>query len=265
MPREATPATRTSAWRLLLPGLLLGFAALLCLGLWHIEGMRGALLFHVGAMVTAWAAVLPAGAIIARYLKVTPGQRFPAELDNRCWWDWHRGLQYMGVALSTLGFLAILSVTGGSFATWHGWIGLAVVLIGWGQLVAGWLRGSKGGPTAPGADPARPETWRGDHFDMTRRRRIFELVHKRGGWLALLLGVLAVDSGAALFGAPGWLMLLAALAWLAALLTAAAFAAAGRRVETYVAIWGPELRSPLLPAAVNAPRAADARADARVP
>lgn len=232
--------------RRLLPAALLVFALALGLGLWRLEGMTGALLVHVGAMVTAWAAVLPAGAIIARYLKVTSDQRFPEVLDNRWWWEWHRGLQYAGVALSTIGFLAILSITAGSFATWHGWIGLLVVLLGWAQVIAGWLRGSKGGPTDRRADPARPETWRGDHFDMTRRRRAFELFHKTGGWLALLLAMLAVDSGAALLGTPPWLVLLAALAWLAALFAAARFAMAGRRVDTYVAIWGPHLRSPLL-------------------
>jgi hypothetical protein len=233
-------------WRILLPGAIAALFAATCLGLAWIEGIGGALLLHVGAMVTAWAALLPAGAIVARYMKVTRGQRFPDELDNRTWWDWHRGLQYAGVGLSTLGFGAILLVTGGSFATWHGWLGLVVVLLGWGQVLAGMLRGTKGGPTAPGADPADPATWRGDHFDMTPRRRAFEHVHKTGGWVALLLAIPAVMTGAALVGMPDWLMLLAGIAWVAAVLAAAQFAAEGRRIDTYVAIWGPRLRSPLL-------------------
>jgi hypothetical protein len=41
-------------------------------------------------------------------------------------------------------------------------------------------------------------------------------------------------------------MLLAGLAWATSLVTAARLSAAGRRVDTYVAIWGPHLRSPLL-------------------
>jgi hypothetical protein len=230
----------------MLPAALACFLGALLLGLWRLEGFTGALLLHAGLMITAWAAVLPAGAIVARWMKVTRGQDFPRVLDNKTWWHWHRALQYAGVALSTLGFIAIIHATGGSFATTHGWIGLAVVLLGWAQVIAGWLRGSKGGPTDRGADPARPGTWRGDHFDMTPRRHAFEAIHKTGGWIAIALSVAAIMTGVAPFGGPDWLLLLVCGAWLAALVAATRFVRDRRHHDTYVAIWGPDLRSPLL-------------------
>jgi hypothetical protein len=246
-------------WRVALPASIALFFALLCLGLWRLEGLSGALLLHAGLMITAWAAVLPAGAIVARWMKVTPGQDFPRVLDNKSWWHWHRALQYAGVAMSTLGFAAIVQVSGGSFATTHGRIGLAVVLLGWAQVIAGWLRGSKGGPTDRGADPAKPDTWRGDHFDMTPRRRLFEAIHKAGGWIAIALSVAAIMTGAALFGGPDWLLLLTCCAWLAALVAAARFVRHRRHVDTYVAIWGPDLRSPLLRGATTTPQPGGSR------
>ena len=39
------------------------------------------------------------------------------------------------------------------------------------------------------ADPADPATWRGDHYDMTPRRRLFEAWHKTAGWSLIALAV----------------------------------------------------------------------------
>lgn len=40
-------------------------------------------------MVVAWGVLLPLGILIARFFKVTPRQRWPAELDNKFWWYSH--------------------------------------------------------------------------------------------------------------------------------------------------------------------------------
>ena len=142
---------------------------------------------HGALMLTAWGFLMPAGGIAARYFKVMPGQDFPRVVENLTWWRWHRGLQYGGMALATVALGTILSETGGRFDTLHGCCGLAVMTLGWLQVVSGLLRGTKGGPTDPEADPLDPATWRGDHYDMTRRRHAFEAWHKPVGWIAVFL------------------------------------------------------------------------------
>ncbi len=217
----------------------------------HAEGFPPAIVAHGALMATAWAAMLPAGVAIARWRKVTRGQRFPDQLDNQFWWNRHRQLQYGGLALTGLGLAAILVPTGGSFAGSHAQAGLVVVALAALQLALGALRGSKGGPTDPAADPARPETWRGDHFDMTPRRVVFERLHKALGWGLLAGGAAAIWLGAAIIGPPPGLLLVLALPYLVLLAFAARQAATSRRVDTYVAIWGglrsPHLRPGLVP------------------
>jgi hypothetical protein len=228
-----------------------GFAAVVAWQLWR-EGHPPAIVAHGALMATAWAAMLPAGAAIARWRKVTRAQRFPDQLDNQFWWNRHRQLQYGGIVLTLLGLGAILVHTGGRFAGLHGQLGLLLVLASLLQLALSGLRGSKGGPTDPRADPARPETWRGDHFDMTPKRIAFERAHKALGWGSLAAGALAIALGAALIGVPDALSVTLALPYLAFAFFAARQAQAGRRVDTYVAIWG-RLRSPLLPSGLVPP------------
>ncbi len=184
---------------------------------------------HAALMIWAWSVLLPLGGLVARFWKVLPEQEFPAGLDNRFWWQWHRALQYAGVAAMLAGFGAMLWLTGGSFKTEHGQIGLVVVALGVGQMALGWLRGTKGGPT--------DTQMRGDHYDMTQRRRIFEGLHRAGGWIAMVFGWAAILTGLALVAAPAWAFgaVLVPLA-----LTVGAF---GRlesrgRIPTYRAIWG---------------------------
>lgn len=192
-------------------------------------------------MVAAWLVLLPAGVLIARFFKVTRSQDWPNTLDNQFWWRCHRVLNYAGVLLATIGFFWIVSVYDGlSLATWHGRLGLLTLVLAWLQVASGLLRGSKGGPTDTGADPADPRTWRGDHYDMTRRRRIFEAWHKSAGYLALALAVPSVWLGLRLVGAGLWLQ---ALPWLAALVFLVLFrrfTRQGRWVDTHEAIWGPK-------------------------
>jgi hypothetical protein len=76
---------------------------------------------------------------------------------------------------------------------------------------------------------------------------VFEALHKTGGWLTLLVAALALASGASLVGAPDWLVVLVGAAWVAALLVALDLVRQRRHVDTYVAIWGPDQRSPLVP------------------
>ena len=189
-------------------------------------------------MVASWGVLIPAGGVVARYFKVVPRQDFPRLRHDLFWWRWHRGLQYSGIALSTAALVVILVETGGRVSTAHGVSGLIVMGIGWLQVLGAWCRGTAGGPDAPNADPERPETWRGDHYDMTLRRRIFEHLHKRGGWIAIGLADLTMMLGASLAGSPGWLMRLLGLLHGAALWAILDGILRRRWVDTYTALWG---------------------------
>lgn len=209
------------------------------------EGHHPAIIAHATLMTMAWAGLLPSGAVIARWCKVTRAQRFPEQLDNQFWWNRHRQFQYAGLGCSLLGFAAILWLTGGGLGSLHGQLGLLVVALSLAQLAGSALRGSKGGPTDQRADPARPETWRGDHFDMTRRRTTFEVVHKALGWGSLALAAATLALGVALLGLPMAVAALLGAAYAVLLAVMLRHIRARAWVDTYVAIWG-GLRSPLL-------------------
>jgi uncharacterized membrane protein len=201
--------------------------------------------WHARAMVAAWGALVPMGILSARFFKVMPGQDWPNELDNRVWWHAHRGFQYLAlfVMLAGLGMILLqptASVSATSSAWLHHWLGWAVLLLGAVQYLAGWLRGSKGGPTAPAADGSK----RGDHYDMTLRRQVFENLHKALGYGALLMATATILTGLWQANAPRW-MWVAMLSWWAML--ALAFWLLQRRgmaIDTYQAIWGPGTEHP---------------------
>ena len=243
------------------PGIWLVPAAAALLGAMAWFGLRDLVgpvfAAHAALMLAAWGVLLPAGAVVARYGKVTRRQDFPRAVDNPWWWNWHRGLQYGGVALATLAFVLMLAQTGARFDTGHGWLGLAVLSLGWGQVLAGWLRGTKGGPTEDGADPSDLATWRGDHYDMTRRRRMFEIWHKPAGWLTLAAAAVTILLGLDLVGAPSWLLVLVGGVQGVVVASLLDGAARGRWVDTHVALWGPPN-----PPEAAAPRDTDCLRDA---
>lgn len=194
--------------------------------------------WHARLMVFAWAFVMPIGAFAARFFKVTPAQDWPRVLDRKGWWRAHFWLQNLGIAAMTLGLALALGqgpmVSGAALA--HHLFGWTLVVLGWLQFASGWLRGDKGGPTAP--------KLRGDHYDMTPRRVAFEYVHKSVGWAALALVMPTIALGLALADAPRWMALVLGL-WAAALIAAfARWQLSGRCVDTYQAIWGPDPAHP---------------------
>ncbi len=214
------------------------------LALWTSGLLTPAMAAHGALMVTAWGLLIPAGGVVARYYKVMPGQDFPRVFDNLAWWRWHRALQYGGIGVASLAAVLMFGVTQGRVSTLHGWCGLATMGLGWLQVLSGWLRGSRGGPTGRGADPDDPATWRGDHYDMTPRRRAFERWHKPAGWAAVALAGVTVLLGAALAGSPGWLLALIGTLQAAATVGLVDGALRGRWVSTYAALWGPDPRHP---------------------
>ncbi len=198
-------------------------------------------LWHARCMVLGWGVLLPVGALLARYFKILPRQAWPQQLDHPLWWHGHRVLQWAGVAAMSVGAWLAWGLGAGasSAARLHAWAGMALVLLGWLQVVAGLLRGSKGGPT-----DAQAHDGRGDHYDMSPRRVWFERLHKSVGWFTLLAAVGVIVLGLALADAPRWMGLALATWWLALAWAAWRWQHQGRCVDTYQAIWGPGLQHP---------------------
>jgi hypothetical protein len=192
--------------------------------------------WHARCMVLAWAVLLPLGVLAARFFKTTA--RWPQELDSKPWWWAHRGLQYSGVAVMTLGVALAWNrgASSGDLARAHAWAGWAVCSLGWLQVAGGLARGSKGGPT--------DTRMRGDHYDMTPWRVAFERTHKSLGWLAVLGAVIVIGLGLRVADAPRW-MALALFIWCSGLVASFVhLQRRGRCIDTYQAIWGPDPRHP---------------------
>lgn len=211
-----------------------------------IDGTRphevGILLsWHGRTMVLAWAFLIPGGVLMARFFKVMPGQDWPNHLDNRAWWHSHLVLQHVGAGLTAVGLaLVLLETRGASNHMGHWAPGYFVVFVCLLLVLAGWLRGSKGGPTETASDGSQA----GDHYDMTPRRVAFEYVHKFGGYAAVLASIAAVFTGLWHANAPRWMWVLLGLWWLFLIASFVALQRQGRALDTYQAIWGTDDRHP---------------------
>lgn len=196
-----------------------------------------AVAWHGRLMVAAWGVLLPLGILIARYYKVTPRQDWPRELDNKFWWRGHLSCQYLGGGFMLAGFLLIrISGAATGAAALHQTLGYAVLVLGLLQFIDGWLRGTKGGPT--------DATLRGDHYDMTLRRVLFEHLHRKVGYVVLALGAAAILTGLWTANAPRWMPLLLGVWWAVLIVAAVRLELQGRRVSSYHAIWGPDPAHP---------------------
>ncbi len=193
--------------------------------------------WHGRTMVAAWVFLIPVGVLLARFFKVLPGQDWPRRLDSKVWWIGHLGLQQVGALLTLVGLLLILLETrGGAGAVSHWLPGYFVVLACLILIAAGWLRGSKGGPT----DPAPDGSLSGDHYDMTTRRRVFEYVHKITGYLVLAVAAIAIFTGLWHANAARWMWLVIALWWIFLIALFVILQRRGLSLDTYQAIWGPD-------------------------
>jgi hypothetical protein len=197
--------------------------------------------WHGRMMVLAWAVLFPIGIIVARFFKITPKQQWPEQLDNKFWWFSHLGLQFTaGLAVIAALGLIWLSPMRSGVSGLHTLLGWTVTLACAMQFLGGWLRGSKGGPTSPTADGSLV----GDHFSMTRRRRIFEYVHKGLGYIAVILACAATLNGLWLVNAPRFMWLGLSLWWICLVAAWIILQRQGLAVDTYQAIWGPDPNLP---------------------
>ena len=192
--------------------------------------------WHGRSMFLAWVILIPTGVLLARFFKVWPGQNWPHELDDERWWISHLLLQQLGALVTVLGVILILWETRGSSDKLHHWLpGYFVIAACLVMVLAGWLRGSKGGPT----DPAADEDLAGDHFDMTRRRRVFEYLHKFLGYGVLLVAATTVYTGMWAANGPRWMWIAISVWWLCVISLAIVLQRRGMAHDTYQAIWGP--------------------------
>ena len=206
----------------------------------HDVGLAHA--WHGRLMVLAWGFLVPTGVLAARFFKVLPRQRFPEVVENLAWWRAHLTAQWSALALMGAGLVLVWVAAPSPSATARAWLhaalGWAVVGLGAAQMLSGLFRGSKGGPTD------RRGRIRGDHYDMTRHRLIFERVHKTIGYGALLLSLAAVLSGLWQANAPKWFWLVLAFWWGGLLSLFVLLERRGMVVDTYVALWGPDPSHP---------------------
>lgn len=127
-----------------------------------IPGWRAA---HGALMGLAWGVLIPLGVLVARF----------GRLSDPLWFRVHRALNSAGVLLGTLGFvISMLMVSAGRFlAAGHSFIGVAVTLLGLAQPIGAMCR-----PHAPDKGALA-----------SKARRRWELSHKWGGRLAVVLGL----------------------------------------------------------------------------
>ena len=199
--------------------------------------------WHARIMMLAWGILIPLGVIAARFFKIWPGQNWPIELDRREWWYAHLLLQVGGAVLAVGGLVLIYfwsdydgetnSFTHRSF----GWLTMSCLFI---QISGGVLRGTSGGPTYPAPDGS----WRGDHYDMTWRRKTFERIHKVIGYLALVSGCITITLGLWMLNAPRWMCLVILLWWLVLIVCVCILQKRGYAIDTYQAIWGTDSKHP---------------------
>lgn len=196
-----------------------------------------ALSWHARLMVLSWGMLTPTAILIARFGKITPRQNWPHELDNRLWWNAHFLGQSTSFAIAAVALLlALVSDQNRGSAVLHQALGYAVMCLGVLQILSGVFRGTKGGPTAPHPDGSL----RGDHYDMTRKRLLFEFLHRTVGYTTVGLIIGAVLTGLWAANAPNW-MWCAIIGWWLFMLTFGVWLQkSGRAYETYQAIWGPD-------------------------
>lgn len=200
-----------------------------------------ALSWHARLMVLGWVVIAPAAVLIARYFKITPRQNWPRDLDNPFWWHCHWIGQSLVLILSVAALVLIVGWGAGDVpARMHRALGYALVVLAAGQAVSGVLRGTKGGPT----DPAPDGSWRGDHYDMTRHRLIFEAAHRGLGVLLLLLSVVVTWLGLWAANAPRWMWAVIVGWWGCMVVAAWVLQITRGAADTYQAIWGPDVVHP---------------------
>jgi hypothetical protein len=163
--------------------------------------------YHAIFMVSIWFVLVPLCIVTIRFGKPKPtlnGIREEVRLSNIVWWWFsvHKFGLIIAAGLSLAGLAVALTASGGFSGSLHSFFGIATITLGCLQVVSGWFRGRHGGRNYFKAVPDDPSTWRGDHYDMTPRRRKFEAYHKTAGYFLFFFASGAVASGLMQFPMP---------------------------------------------------------------
>lgn len=195
--------------------------------------------WHARAMVLGWGILAPLAVLIARFFKVLPNQSWPQKLDSQLWWRSHWIGHSLVLLLSVFGLALVLPASWAEMNL-HRSMGYGVLSLLFVQVILGLTRGSKGGPTAPATDGSP----RGDHYDMTRKRRAFEAMHKTIGYCVLLLAAATILVGLWDANGPRWMWIGLAIWWVGFVCLFATLQRCGKAVDTYQAIWGTDMQHP---------------------
>lgn len=197
--------------------------------------------WHGRLMVLAWAIAVPLAVLLARYFKVMPLQDWPNELDNKFWWRGHRFLNYLAMCMTFFGIVLVFrrSLYSGNLNQLHSGLGWCLVFLTGVQVLSGFLRGTKGGPTSPrlAKDGTILDLY-GDHYYMSKRRVLFEWIHKVVGILVVVVAIITITLGLYLADAPRWMLLTLVTWWVGIFSLSIYLQFDGRCLDTYQAIWG---------------------------
>lgn len=198
--------------------------------------------WHGRLMTFAWGLVAPASIFVARYFKIVPGQKWPEFLDNPFWFKNHRRLGYAIGVITLLALLVGIAGSGALVAPWNslhaslGWLVIVCMAV---QIFGSRLRGTHGGPVDPFTRKRKPpEQWPGDHYDMSRRRVVYEFTHKLLGYVVVALAVLVLYLGLRNADAPRWMWLGLTAWWLLCIGATLLLQYRVGCIDTYQAIWG---------------------------
>jgi len=132
-------------------------------------------LIHGGLMLAGWGLLLPSGAIIAKLMKHRP---------DGWWFKVHRGFQMLGLTLAIAAF--VIAVRNFNSTTNHAKIGIVVMALGISQPFNALIR------------PHNPEAGE----EKTTGRKVWELLHRGVGWVAICLAAVTIVMGTVLLPFP---------------------------------------------------------------
>ena len=212
-------------------------------------------MLHAWLMFSIWIVLIPAVIVLTRFGKPPPSvagiPKGSPKLGRKLFWfTLHRIGLFLLTAVSVLGGLIALAAVGGFSGSLHASFGIATLLFGVLQLISARSRGTHGGrdPTLGSAD--RPVFARGDHYDMSSRRRWFEAYHKNVGYFTLVLAIGAVATGLTQY----WMTSIAivfAIAMAAWIVAAVVLDARGFRHDTYLSNFGTGAHHPFNKARID--------------